>query len=99
MSSDGQTQSQLNKECEEMVLGSTIHLNPKLANLRRTVLLQIQKYSLWYPEKCTTTKDGFLCLSPSQLLLLEKLSKFKVANFVNELKMIPCGIWFCHLSK
>ena len=63
MSSDGQTQSQLNKECEEMVKGSRIHLNPKLIEMRRTVLLQIQKYSLWFPEKCSTIEDCFVKLT------------------------------------
>ena len=59
MSSDGQTQSQLNKECEEMIKGSRIHLNPRMAELRRIVLFQLQKYSSWFPEKCTTTEESF----------------------------------------
>ena len=59
MSSDGQTQSQLDKECEEMIKGSRIHLNPRMAELRRIVLFQLQKYSSWFPEKCTTTEESF----------------------------------------
>ena len=64
MSSDGLTQSQLNKECEEMIQDSIpdtsrIHQNPKMEEMKQIVLFQIEKYSFWYPEKCATTKDDF----------------------------------------
>jgi len=64
MSSDGLTQSQLNIECEEMIQDSTPetsrnHLNPKLEEMKQIVLFQIEKYSFWYPEKCSTTQEGF----------------------------------------
>ena len=64
MSSDGLTQSQLNKECEEMIQDSTPetsrnHRNPKLEEMKQIVLFQIEKYSFWFPEKCSSTKDGF----------------------------------------
>ena len=64
MSSDGLTQSQLNKECEEMIQDSTphtsrIHPNPKFEEMKQVVLFQIEKYSYWFPEKCATTEESF----------------------------------------
>ena len=78
------------------------HFNPKLEEMKQIVLFQIEKYSFWFPEKCSSTKDGFQARTNQRMIYsfqFENFSKLKASNFVNEMKMVTCSVWFYHLSK